>query len=164
MVTDRSMAEFFEKVVIIGVDPKPAANWMLSDFSRLLNESKSVINHCKITPDHLASLIKLIQDGTISGKIAKTVFEEMFDSGKLADQVVEEKGLKQVSDQGEISTICKQVLEANPSQVEEFKSGKEKVLGFFVGQVMKQSKGKANPQMVNQILKDVWISVILYFL
>lgn len=155
LVADRSMSEFFEEVVNIGIDAKPAANWMLSDFSRLLNETKTEIRQSFVTPAHLAELIKLIQKGTISGKIAKTVFEEMFASGKSAEVVVEEKGLKQVSDEGAIEGLCKQVLNDNPSQVEEFKSGKEKVLGFFVGQVMKQSKGKANPQMVNQTLKTL---------
>ncbi len=155
LVADRSMSEFFEEVVNIGIDAKPAANWMLSDFSRLLNETKTEIRQSFVTPAHLAKLIKLIQKGTISGKIAKTVFEEMFASGKYAEVVVEEKGLKQVSDEGAIEGLCKQVLNDNPSQVEEFKSGKEKVLGFFVGQVMKQSKGKANPQMVNQTLKTL---------
>ncbi len=155
LVADRSMSEFFEAVVKNGIEAKPAANWILSDFSRLLNENKMDIDQSKITPDHLAELIKLIQDGTISGKIAKTVFEEMFSSGKTAAVVIEEKGLKQVSDKGAIEGICQQVLDTNPSQVEEFRSGKGKVLGFFVGQVMKQSKGKANPQMVNQILKKL---------
>lgn len=155
LVADRSMSEFFEEVVDIGIDAKPAANWMLSDFSRLLNETKTEIRQSFVTPAHLAELIKLIQKGTISGKIAKTVFEEMFESGKSAEVVVEEKGLKQVSDEGAIEGLCKQVLNDNPSQVEEFKSGKEKVLGFFVGQVMNQSKGKANPQMVNQTLKTL---------
>ncbi len=155
LVTDRDMSVFFEDVVNKGIDAKPAANWMLGDFSRLLNENKTEIGQCLVTPEQLAEMIELIQNGTISGKIAKTVFEEMFESGKSADVVVEEKGLKQVSDAGAIEGLCKQVLDSNPSQVEEFKSGKQKVLGFFVGLVMKQSKGKANPQMVNQMLKKL---------
>ena len=155
LASDRAMADFFETVVSQGIDPKPAANWMLSDFARLLNENRVSISQCKISPYHLSGMIRLIQDGTISGKIAKTVFEEIFATGKTAEQVVEEKGLKQVSDEGAIREICQQVLDSNPSQVEEFRSGKEKVLGFFVGQVMKASKGKANPQLVNKTLKEL---------
>jgi aspartyl-tRNA(Asn)/glutamyl-tRNA(Gln) amidotransferase subunit B len=155
LAADRNQADFFETVVKNGVDAKPVANWILGDFARLLNEAKLGIKASNITPDHLTDLLRLIQDGTISGKIAKTVFEEMFNSGQAAGEIVEEKGLKQVSDEGEIIGICKQTLEANPSQVEEFRQGKQKVLGFFVGQIMKQTKGKANPQLVNKTLKDL---------
>ncbi len=155
LAANRHQAEFFQEVVAKGIDPKPVSNWMLGDFARLLNENKIEIRDSKITPDLLMGLIKLIEDGTISGKIAKTVFDEMFHSGQPAGEIVEEKGLKQVSDEGEIIGICKQVLEANPSQVEEFRQGKHKILGFFVGQIMKQTKGKANPQLVNTTLKKL---------
>jgi aspartyl-tRNA(Asn)/glutamyl-tRNA(Gln) amidotransferase subunit B len=155
LVADRALANFFEETVKSGIEPKPVANWMLSDFSRLLNETKTDIKQTKIKPDHLAGMIRLIQNGTISGKIAKTVFEAMFDTGKTAEKIVAEKGLIQLSDEGEIHRTCKQILEANAAQVEEYKAGKEKVIGFFVGLVMKQTKGKANPQVVNQVLKDL---------
>lgn len=155
LVADRAMADFFEETVKHGTEPKLVANWILSDFSRMLNESKTTIHQSKIKPVQLAGLIRLIQNGTISGKIAKTVFEAMFESGKAADQIVSEKGLVQLSDEGEIHRTCKQILESNPAQVEEYKAGKAKVMGYFVGLVMKQTKGKANPQMVNQVLKDL---------
>lgn len=155
LVSSREMAEFFEKTIDLGVDPKIVANWMLGDFSRLLNESRSEISETKVSPENLAAMIRLIQDGTISGKIAKQVFEEMFSSGKNAAEIVEAKGLKQVSDESEIKAICETIIASNGKQVEEYKSGKEKVFGFFVGQVMKQTKGKANPQLVNKLLKEI---------
>lgn len=155
LVSNRRTAEFFEDTVKKGAKPKTAANWILGDFARLLNETRTDIDESNISSHHLATMIALIDDGTISGKIAKTVFEEMFSSGKSPDSIIEEKGLKQVSDEGEIQKICRQILENNPEQVEEFKGGKQKVLGFFVGQVMKQTRGKANPQLVNKILKDL---------
>ena len=155
LAADRNMADFFEEVVGKGIDAKPVSNWILGDFSRLLNENRLEIKKSKITPDNLAGLIALIQDSTISGKIAKTVFEEMFQSGQAAGEIVDQKGLKQVSDEGQITEICQQVLDANPTQVEEYKQGKQKVLGFFVGQIMKQTKGKANPQLVNKTLMDI---------
>ncbi len=106
-----------------------------------------------MTPELLAGVLKRIADKTISGKIAKTVFEEIWKSGKNADQVIEEKGLKQVTDTGAIEAIVDEIIAANPGQVAEYKGGKEKLMGFFVGQVMQASKGKANPGMANQLLK-----------
>jgi aspartyl-tRNA(Asn)/glutamyl-tRNA(Gln) amidotransferase subunit B len=98
--------------------------------------------------------LKLIDDGTINGKIAKTVFEEMYQTGKTSEEIVKEKGLTQITDNSEILKIIDQVLESNPSELEEYRNGKEKLLGFFVGQVMKQTKGQANPGIVNQLLKE----------
>ncbi len=155
LVAGRSMADYYEAVIANGAEPKTAANWIMGDVSRLLNEEGSDITDCRVTADKLAGLIKQIDNGVISGKIAKTVFEEMFKTGKDAETVIEEKGLKQVSDSGELTGICEKIVADNPSQAEQFRAGKEKVMGFFVGQVMKQTKGKANPQMVNQILKDL---------
>ncbi len=155
LVANRGTAEYFEAVLASGIDPKSAANWVMGDVSRLLNENGTNIANCLVTADKLAGLIKQIDAGVISGKIAKTVFEEMFQSGRDAESVIEEKGLKQVSDSGELTGICEKIVADNPAQTEQFKAGKEKVMGFFVGQVMKQTKGKANPQMVNQILRDL---------
>ncbi len=155
LVADKKIAEYFEIVVKNGVNAKTAANWITSDFARLLNENKVEIDQCKVTANNLSGMIKLIENGTISGKIAKTVFEEMFATGKDAQSVVKNKGLEQVSDEGELAAICQKIIADNPSQVQEFKAGKQKILGFFVGQIMKQTKGKANPQMVNKILKDL---------
>jgi len=153
LVADNNVADYFEAVVEHKTDAKTTANWIMGDVAKSLNETGTEIKACLVTPRMLAEMIQLIEDGTISGKIAKTVFEEMFRSGNNASSVVETKGLKQVSDEGALTEICQSVLTENPSQVEQFKAGKEKVMGFFVGQVMKQTKGKANPQMVNQILK-----------
>jgi len=155
LVANRDIAEYFEAVLTSGIEPKSAANWVMGDVSRLLNENGTNIADCLVTADKLAGLIKQIDTGIISGKIAKTVFEEMFQSGRDAESVIEEKGLKQVSDSGELTGICEKIVADNPAQTEQFKAGKEKVMGFFVGQVMKQTKGKANPQMVNQILRDL---------
>jgi len=155
LVANRNLADYFEAVLTHGVEPKAAANWIMGDMSRLLNENGTDIQDCQVTADKLAGLIKQIDDGVISGKIAKTVFEEMFKSGKDAEAVIEEKGLKQVSDSGELTGICEKIITANPDQAEQFRAGKEKVMGFFVGQVMQKTKGKANPQMVNQILREL---------
>ena len=155
MAASRQMADFFETSAKLSDDPKPVTNWMLGDFARLLNENHLEIGESKVTPENLVDLIRLIQKGTISGKIAKTVFEEMFQTGQAASDVVKQKGLKQVSDESEITRLCQQVLDENPEQVEEYRQGKEKILGFFVGQIMKMSKGKANPQLVNKTLKEI---------
>lgn len=155
LVVNKKLAFFFEDAVAAGADAKQASNWLMGEASRLMNENGVAVADWKCTPVQLAQLIKLIQDGVISGKIAKTVFEEVFVSGKDPDAVVEEKGLKQVSDEGELTAICQAILDANMDQVEEYRGGKQKVFGFFVGQVMKQTKGKANPQVVNQKLKEL---------
>ena len=155
LVADRSVALFFEEAVKQGADAKTAANWITGDLARLTNESKTTIVECKITASLLKELLDRIADGTISGKIAKTVFEEMFLTGKTAKEVIEEKGLRQVSNRKELAEICASVVAANTRQVEEYRSGKEKVFGFFVGQAMKLTKGKANPQLVNELLKDL---------
>jgi aspartyl-tRNA(Asn)/glutamyl-tRNA(Gln) amidotransferase subunit B len=126
---------------------------MMGEMSRLLNAEGKEIEDSPTSSAQLAGMIKLIGDGTISTKIAKTVFEEMFRTGKDAETVVREKGLVQVSDTGEIERIIDEVIRANPAQHADYKAGKEKLFGFFVGQVMKASKGKANPDLVNQILK-----------
>ncbi|MFH2129975.1 MAG: Asp-tRNA(Asn)/Glu-tRNA(Gln) amidotransferase GatCAB subunit B, partial [bacterium] len=155
LVANRNMADYFEAVLEHGIDPKTAANWIMGDVSRLLNENGTDITECRVTADKLAGLIKQIDTGVISGKIAKTVFEEMFQSGREAAAVIQEKGLKQVSDSDALTGICETILADNPTQVEQFREGKEKVMGFFVGQVMKLTKGKANPQMVNEILREL---------
>ena len=112
------------------------------------------LDECKITPSMLSELVSLIEKKTISGKIAKVVFEEMFSSGKNAADIVKEKGLVQMSDRSSIEPIIDEIIEANPESVEGYRSGKEKLFGFFVGQVMKKTAGKASPQVVNEILKE----------
>jgi aspartyl-tRNA(Asn)/glutamyl-tRNA(Gln) amidotransferase subunit B len=140
--------------VAAGGHPKTVSNWVMVELMRLLNEDNKPIEECPLKPEQLAGMLKLIDNGTISGKIAKTVFEEMYKSGKNADTIVKEKGLVQISDAGEIERAIDDILAKSQKEVERYKAGDEKLVGFFVGQVMKATKGKANPQMVNDILKN----------
>ena len=152
LVSDIETSKYFEDVSK-NSDVKLATNWITGELFALLNNKSIEITESPITSENLAKLINLIKDGTISGKIAKTVFEIMADSGKDPKKIVEEKGLKQQSDPKELEKIIDKVISDNPKNVEAYKSGKDKLFGFFVGQVMKQSNGKANPQVVNEILK-----------
>ncbi len=149
----RDIADYFEACVALYPQAKPVANWVMGEVLRALNEDGRGFADCPVTPRLLAEMLKLVEKGTISGKIAKTVFEEMYKTGKEPAQIVEEKGLVQVSDTGAIEKIIDEVLAANPDNVEQYRGGKEKLFGFFVGQVMKASKGKANPALVNELLK-----------
>ncbi len=153
LVAEKETADFFE-IVSKGRDAKMAANWVTGDFFAALNKAGLDIVDSPVGPEKLGGLLDLIADGTISGRIAKEVFEIMFETGKDAAAIVEEKGLKQVSDTGAIAGIVDQVLAANADKVADYKSGKDKLFGFFVGQVMKATQGKANPQAVNDILKE----------
>ncbi len=153
LTQSRAMAAYYEEAAKMSGQPKVVSNWMMGELMRLLNADNREIEDCPIKPDRLAGMIKMIGDGVISTKIAKTVFEEMYRTGKDAETVVREKGLVQVSDTGAIEAIIDEVIKANPGQAAEYKAGKEKLFGFFVGQVMKASKGKANPDLVNQLLK-----------
>ncbi len=152
LVSDIETSKYFEDVSKKS-DVKLATNWITGELFALLNNKNIEITESPITSENLAKLINLIKDGTISGKIAKTVFEIMADSGKDPKKIVEEKGLKQQSDPKELEKIIDIVISDNPKNVEAYKTGKDKLFGFFVGQVMKQSSGKANPQLVNEILK-----------
>ena len=155
VLTDsRELADHFEACVKEYSDAKAVSNWIMGDFLRLLKEENLEIAEVKMTPAHLSGMLKLMDEGVISSKIAKTVFEEMFKTGKAPEQIVEEKGLKQISDAGQLEEIVLKVIEANPSVVEDIKSGKDKAIGFLVGQVMKETRGKANPGMVNQIIRE----------
>ena len=126
----------------------------MGDLLRELNKNNQVISKCPVSPNVLVNLLKLIDEGIISGNIAKSVFEEMYQTGKEPTAIIDEKGLKQITDDKAIDKMVEEVLQANLSQVDEYKRGKEKVLGFLVGQVMKTSKGKANPGTVNKLLKE----------
>jgi aspartyl-tRNA(Asn)/glutamyl-tRNA(Gln) amidotransferase subunit B len=154
ITASKTMADFFEATAARCQDVKAVSNWLMGDISRLLNAEGIDIDRSKLTPDHLVELLKLQDDGTISGKIAKTVFEEMFASGKMPSLIVEEQGLVQISDEGAIAAIVDEVIAGNPKSVEDFMSGKEKAIGFLVGQVMKLSKGKANPELANRLLRE----------
>lgn len=153
LTSEKTLAEWFEEAVKSGGQPKAVANWMMGELMRLLNEDGLSMENCPMEPKQLADMLKLIDNGTISGKIAKTVFEEMYKTCKDAETIVKEKGLVQISDSSEIEKAVDEVISKNPKEVERFKAGDEKLLGFFVGQIMKLTKGKANPQIVNEIVK-----------
>jgi aspartyl-tRNA(Asn)/glutamyl-tRNA(Gln) amidotransferase subunit B len=152
LAASREIAEYFEACVALYPQAKPVSNWVMGDLLRALKEDNRQIADCPVTPRLLADMLQLIEKGTISGKIAKTVFDGMYKTGKGPAEIVEEKGLVQVSDTGAIEKIIDEVLAAEAGQVEAYRSGKDKLFGFFVGQVMKASKGKANPAMVNELL------------
>ena len=153
LACDKPAADWFEASVNLGGQPKNVANWMMGDLMKLLNEDARSIENCPLKPEQLVEMLKLIDKGTISGKIAKTVFEEMYKTGKDAEVIVREKGLVQISDTGAIEQAVDDVIAKYPAEVERFRAGEEKLTGFFVGQVMKITKGKANPQMVNELLR-----------
>jgi aspartyl-tRNA(Asn)/glutamyl-tRNA(Gln) amidotransferase subunit B len=153
LTSEKPLADWFEEAVRLGGQPKTVSNWIMGDLTRLLNEENKSFEECPLKPEQLVGMLKLMDNGTISGKIAKTVFEETYRSGKDAEVIVKEKGLVQISDSGEIEKAVDGVIAKNPQEAERFRAGEEKLIGFFVGQVMKLTKGKANPQMVNELLK-----------
>jgi aspartyl-tRNA(Asn)/glutamyl-tRNA(Gln) amidotransferase subunit B len=153
LVSDKSLSALFEETAEASGDPRSSANWILGDLLRELNSAGIPASESPVSSSSLAELIRLIGSGKISGKQAKDVLPEMFSTGRSAGEVVSEKGLEQVSDEGAIAAIVDEVIAANPGQVAAYRNGNEKLIGFFVGQVMKASKGTANPQMVNEILK-----------
>ncbi len=154
LVAEKDTADFYEAVLAGGKrDAKLAANWMTGDFFGAINKAGVTLDAAPIDAERLGGLLDLIADKTISGRIAKDVFDEMWASGKAAAEIVEQKGLKQISDSGAIEGFVDEIIAGNPAQVEQFKSGNEKIIGWFVGQVMKASQGKANPGLVNQILR-----------
>ena len=155
LVADKKVAKYFEEVVAAKADPKLVCNWISGELMRLMNENKVDISNFGIPPESLARLIQFLQEGSISGKIAKTVFEEMVQSGKDPATIIEFRGLKQVSDKGALRVLLEKLLTDNPKQVEQYRVGKTQIKGFFVGQVMKETKGQANPQVVNQLLEEL---------
>ena len=154
ITTSKAMADYLDQCVEHKADAKLVANWLMGEVSKHLNNESISIRECPVAPKQLAELIALIDKGTISNKIAKTVFEEMWISRKDAEVIVKEKGLVQISDSSEIIAIVDAVIAANPQSVADFNAGKEKAIGFLVGQTMKQSKGRANPDMVNSLLRE----------
>jgi len=154
LTIDRDMADYYESVQQAIDDAKMAANWIIGDVSAFNNKQGVEFKDCPVNAEQLAGLLKRIKDNTISGKIAKEVFEAMVAGEGDADAIIDKKGLKQITDSGAIETIIDEVIANNPAQVAEFQSGKYKLIGFFVGQVMKASKGKANPGQVNQLLQQ----------
>jgi len=154
LTATRELATYFEAVVkAAGCDAKLCANWVMGDLAAALNKAGLEIEHSPVKPDRLAGLVQRIADDTISGKIAKQVFEALWESGDTADAIIEKQGLKQITDTGAIEAIIDEIIAANPDQVAGYKSGKDKLFGFFVGQAMKATGGKANPAQLNELLK-----------
>ena len=154
LTSDRELADYFETCVGLHSHPKQVSNWVMGALLGLLNTLGKSIDESPVSPENLARLLALVEDGRISGKIAKTVFDEMGQSGKPAEQIVKEKDLVQITDTDAIDDVVSTTISEHPKEVEAYKKGKTKLLGFFVGQVMKITKGKANPKMVNEILKQ----------
>jgi aspartyl-tRNA(Asn)/glutamyl-tRNA(Gln) amidotransferase subunit B len=154
LVSEKALADWFEEAVRLGGPSKLVINWVKGDLMRLLNDENKSLEECTLKPAQLVAMLTLMDKGTISGKIAKTVFEDMYKTGKDAEVVVKEKGLVQISDSGAIEKAVEEIIAKSPNEVERFRGGEEKLIGFFVGQVMKLTKGKANPQMVNELLKE----------
>ncbi len=153
LTSSRELADYFETCLRSFNQPKVASNWVMGPLLGLLNAQDRAIEQSPVSADGLAALLKLLDQGTISGKIAKTVFDEMAATGKTAEAIVKEKGLVQVSDSSALEAAVDQVLAKLPGEVSRFKAGEAKLMGFFVGQVMKATKGKGNPKMVNEILE-----------
>ncbi len=153
LANNRPLGDYFEALAAATGDPRVSANWVLGDLSAYVNAAGIEVADCPVTVERLAGLLGLIADGTLSGKMAKDVFEAMAATGKDAKSLVAEKGLGQISDTGELEGIIIRLVEENPGPAEEFRQGKDRVLGFFVGQVMKETRGQANPQVVNELLR-----------
>ncbi|MGE4529609.1 MAG: Asp-tRNA(Asn)/Glu-tRNA(Gln) amidotransferase GatCAB subunit B, partial [Rhodospirillaceae bacterium] len=152
LVAEKETAAYFEAAAE-GHDAKAVANWVMGDLFAALNRTGKDITEAPVKPENIGKLVDLIKDETISGRIAKDVFEIMLETGDAPDRIVEERGLKQVTDTGAIEAVINQVIAANPDKVAEVKAGKEKLLGWFVGQAMKASQGKANPGMLNELIR-----------
>ncbi len=154
LTISQELSDFFEKVLSDGAVPKIACNWITGDLTRVMNESGKTLSEINLTPKNLANLTRLIDQGEISSKIAKIVFSEMLDSGGNPSSIIKEKGLKQITDEKELGRIAEDLLASNPQQVKQYRDGKTKIIGFFVGQMMKQTQGKGDPALINKLLKE----------
>lgn len=155
IVEQMGLALFFDKVLESGATPKIAVNFIMGEIAAYLKEEHLEISDTKLTPENLCELISLIEKNTISNNIGKQIIIDMMKDGSMASEIVEKRGLSQISDEGAIKEICQKVADANPEQVEKYKGGKVQLLGFFVGQVMKETKGRANPKAVNELMKEI---------
>ena len=153
LTSTKAMATYYEESVRFFPEPKTVSNWMMGDLLRELKRDEREIDQCPVTPQHLVEMLEMIKEGTISGKIAKDLLGEMYRTGERPGQIVRDKGWVQIVDEGEIEKVIEKAMEGNPKQVEDYRKGKEKLFGFFVGEVMKQTKGKANPKLVNELLR-----------
>ena len=154
LTQSRDLADYYEKVITMTDDYKSASNWVMGDVLKVINEQKIDIKEISISADNLAELINIINDNTISGKIAKEIFPEMLNENKRPLDIVKTKNLLQITDTKSIGKAIDQVLSNFPNEVEEFLNGKEKVFGFFIGKIMQETKGKANPKIVNELLRE----------
>jgi aspartyl-tRNA(Asn)/glutamyl-tRNA(Gln) amidotransferase subunit B len=154
LTSSKVLARFYEDCVRLHPQPKLVSNWVMVELLGLLNKEGKGIEKSPVSAQALAEMLGLMEKGLISGKIAKSVFEEMYQTGKSAPAIVQEKGLTQISDEGELAKLIEEVIAANPEPVAEYRAGKEKSFMFLVGQVMKASRGKANPAMVNKLLQE----------
>ncbi len=153
LTSSRPLADYFEACVSLFPNPKTVSNWVMGELLRELNASETSPELSPVSPQRLVNLLQLVENGTISLKVAREIFPELYGSGKDPQELIQEKGLSQISDEGALSKMIQDVIAQNPNQVAQYRSGKDAVLGFFVGQVMKASKGKANPALVNELLK-----------
>ena len=153
LTSTKAMANYYEECVRLFQEAKTVSNWMMGDLLRELKRDEREIDQCPVTPQHLAEMLLMVREGTISGKIAKDVFEEMYRTGEEPEKIVKDKGWTQIVDEAEIEKAVEVAMKSNPKQVEDYQKGKEKLFGFFVGEVMKQTRGKANPKLVNELLK-----------
>ncbi|MDY0096265.1 MAG: Asp-tRNA(Asn)/Glu-tRNA(Gln) amidotransferase GatCAB subunit B, partial [Candidatus Vecturithrix sp.] len=153
LTSSKHLATYYEECVRLFPNPKVVSNWVMGDILHELKQQNADIRTCPVSPAHLADMLKLVENNTISGKIAKTVFEDMYATGKMPAEIVNAKGLVQISDEAELEQVIERILAENPDTVAQYREGKTKTFGFFVGQVMKATKGKANPQLVNTLLK-----------
>jgi aspartyl-tRNA(Asn)/glutamyl-tRNA(Gln) amidotransferase subunit B len=153
LTTSKPLAAYYEAVVKACGKPKLAANWVMGDLLRFLNEDKGDIRSCPVSAESLGDMIRLIEEGTISGKMAKDLIQDMYKTGKPPRTIIAEKGMVQITDEGALATVIDEIIAANPNQLAQYRSGKDKLFGYFVGQVMKATQGKANPQLINELLK-----------
>jgi aspartyl-tRNA(Asn)/glutamyl-tRNA(Gln) amidotransferase subunit B len=152
ITSSKVLSEFFEEACSKSTNVKAISNWIMGDLLRILKERNMEVEDIPFSPEYLAKMVELIDKGTISGTIAKKVFEKMFDSGKDPEVIVKEEGLEVVTDEGVLLELVRKIIQNNPGSVEDYKGGKKKALGFLVGQAMKETKGKADPQLVNKLL------------
>jgi aspartyl-tRNA(Asn)/glutamyl-tRNA(Gln) amidotransferase subunit B len=154
LTSTKALADYYEECGKRFPKPKVVSNWMMVELLRALNRDGIEVEQSRVTPTHLAELLRLIDDGTISGTLAKTVFDTIYTTGKSAAEIVQEQGLRQISDEGSLQATIAEILASHPDEVRDYRGGRDKLLGFFVGQVMKATQGKANPQAVNKLLRE----------
>lgn len=155
LTADKALADYFEAVLAVFPRPKPVSNWIMAEVLRELKKEEAGIASLKVTPEDLGRLLALVEEEAISGKIAKMVFEEMVQSGRGPEAIIREKGLSQITDAGALEALAREILAAHPKEVADYKAGKTKVLGFFVGQLMRRTKGQANPQLANEVFRKL---------